>query len=198
MKNMERTKNFPEIAALRKKHRDLRDNMTDEQVKTTSGAICERLLAAEVYQQADTIYAYYPLGREVSPLAVIEQALADGKVLAFPRVRESCGMDFYRVTSLSQLAEGSFHVMEPVLECPMLQETRALVLVPGLAFDRQGNRYGYGKGYYDRYFARFPGLTRVALAYEHQMEEVMEVLPTDVKMHRIETECGSYIISREA
>ena len=197
MKNMERTRNFPEIAALRKKHRDLRDNMADEQVGAMSRAICERLLASEVYRQTDTIYAYYPLGREVSPLALIERALADGKVLAFPRVGESCGMDFYRVTSLSQLAEGSFHVMEPVLECPMLQKTRALVLVPGLAFDRQGNRYGYGKGYYDRYFARFPGLTRVALAYEHQMEEAMEVLPTDVKMHRIETECGSYIISRE-
>lgn len=197
VKNMERTRNFPEIAALRRKHRNLRDNMTGEQVGAMSRAICERLLASEVYRQADTIYAYYPLGREVSPLAVIERALADGKVLAFPRVGESCGMDFYRVTSLSQLAEGSFHVMEPVLECPMLQKTRALVLVPGLAFDRQGNRYGYGKGYYDRYFARFPGLTRVALAYEHQMEEAMEVLPTDVKMHRIETECGSYIISRE-
>lgn len=79
VKNMERTRNFPEIAALRRKHRNLRDNMTGEQVGAMSRAICERLLASEVYRQADTIYAYYPLGREVSTLVVIERALETEK-----------------------------------------------------------------------------------------------------------------------
>ena len=70
----------------------------------------------------------------------------------------------------------------------------AVVLVPGLVFDRKGNRYGYGGGYYDRYFARFPKLSRMAVAFEGQIEEQLAVLPTDVRMHRIYTEEREYRI----
>lgn len=69
-----------------------------------------------------------------------------------------------------------------------------VMLVPGVVFDRAGNRYGYGKGYYDRYLSRFPQLPTMALAYENQMETELETLPTDVKMNRIYTEDTVYQI----
>ena len=70
-----------------------------------------------------------------------------------------------------------------------------LVLVPGVVFDRFGNRYGYGKGYYDRYFARFPFLKRIALAYSEQLaDEPLECLETDVKMQVIATEHDVIIV----
>ena len=60
-------------------------------------------------------------------------------------------MEFYRIRELSRVREGTFHVMEPDESCKRIGEEDAVVLVPGLVFDRKGNRYGYGGGYYDRY-----------------------------------------------
>ena len=103
-------------------------------------------------------------------------------------------MEFYRISELSRVREGAFRVMEPDESCKRIGEEAAVVLVPGLVFDRKGNRYGYGGGYYDRYFARFPKLSRMALAFEGQIEKQLAVLPTDVRMHRIYTEEREYRI----
>lgn len=169
-------------------HRAVRDAMAAEEASRKSGAICDRILASKLYRDAGIIYAYYPLGSETDCRAIIRQAFADGKTVGLPRVERDFRMEFYRIESLWDVAEGSFHVMEPTEKCPLLWEREGLVLVPGLVFDVAGNRYGYGKGYYDRYFARFPALTRIAPAYEHQLEEKLFTLPTDVRMDAVVTE----------
>lgn len=177
---------------LRAHHRAVRDVMTAEDAARKSGAICDRILASKPYRDAGIIYAYYPLGSEADCRAVIRRGLADKKIIALPRVGRDLQMEFYRIESLWDVAEGSFHVMEPTEECPLLREREGLVLVPGLVFDRTGNRYGYGKGYYDRYLAGFPALTRIAPAYEHQLEEKLFTLPTDVRMDAVVTEQNWY------
>lgn len=202
---------------IRRMHKKLRAEMTPEEVSKKSLGICEKLQVAPWYQNCQLIYGYYPLGNEVDCLSFLEKALADGKRVALPRmlaantpsnvrhgnektmsasgeVDNNCRMDFYEITSLEQVAEGGFHVMEPLDACPLVAVEEAVVLVPGVVFDRMGNRYGYGKGYYDRYFARFPKLQRIALAYENQMEPELEVLATDVKMNFICTEETLYCI----
>lgn len=173
---------------IRQTHKRLRAQMSSDEVRQKSRRICEMLVEEPWYQECDIIYGYYPLGNEVDCRSVLVQALAEGKRVALPRMAEQCSMDFYEITSLEQVAEGGFHVMEPIATCPMMQEQRAVVLVPGVVFDPSGNRYGYGKGYYDRYFERFPELYKVALAYENQMEQELEVLDTDVKMDSVCTE----------
>lgn len=179
--------------AVRERHKAFRGAMTAEEVRAKSGKVCERLLASDWYEESRTIYGYYPLGKEVDPLPFLAQALRDGKTVALPVTNQAdCRMEFRRITSLSQVAEGSFHVMEPEKACPLIQAEDAVVIVPGVVFDRTGNRYGYGRGYYDRYFARFPGVRRMALAYENQMEEQLVTLTTDVRMERIYTEGGIY------
>lgn len=196
-------------------HKKMRAQMTAEEVSQKSQSICEKLLDAPWYQCSKMIYGYYPLGNEVDCRNFLEQALGDGKRVALPRMltaatgtvadkqdicvtdtpdEEVCHMDFYEVTSLTQVAEGGFHVMEPIHTCPQVSLEDAIVLVPGVVFDCMGNRYGYGKGYYDRYFARFPKLHRIALAYENQMEYKLEILPTDIRMHDICTEKMLYHI----
>lgn len=178
---------------LRMKHKELRDAMETEQAAKKSRSICEKLLREDWYQEARVIYAYDSLGNEVDCRSFLEKALLDGKNIALPRTAEKdFSMEFCRIESFSQLHEGNFQVKEPIKECPVLQEETAIVLVPGVVFDKQGNRYGYGKGYYDRYFYRFPNLRRFALAYEHQLEQSIETNPTDIKMHRIYTEAGVY------
>lgn len=198
-RNMEQPKNSHKEGrdGLRMRHRQLRDGMSARDAAEKSSRIVSRLLASGCYSDSPAIFGYYPLGREADCLPLLEQALIDGKTVALPATERTGGslhdtndrrMDFYRITSLSQVQAGRFGVMEPLLECPIIEEPHALVIVPGVVFDEQGNRYGYGKGYYDRYFARFPHMCRVAAAYEHQIEQEIAALPTDVRMHGIYTE----------
>lgn len=182
---------------LRRFHRQRREEMSAEEVQKLSRAICERVYASDWYTGCRVLYAYYPLGREADCRPLIERALAEGKCVALPRTAEESRMDFFRITSLRQVAEGKFHVMEPVAGRPIVQGRAGLALVPGLVFGADGGRYGYGKGYYDHYFARFPGLLRAALAFEHQMEAELETAENDIAMQRIYTEKTVYLPRKE-
>lgn len=173
---------------IREYHKKLRDAMQPEVVREKSSIICRKLQKSDWYPDCSVIYGYYPLGNEVDCLPLLEQALRDGKRVALPKTLPECRMEFYEITSLSQVEEGSFHVMEPLEGCPLVQLEEAAVLVPGVVFDKCGNRYGYGKGYYDRYFQRYPKLRRMALAYENQVTMHLMVQETDVPMERIYTE----------
>lgn len=167
--------------------------MRPEEVSEFSKKICERILTSKAFQKADIILAYYPLGNEVDCLTVVAQAIKEGKRVALPKTADNGQMDFYEIQNLSELEEGNFHIMEPKKECIKFEPAagskameKILVLVPGVVFDRKGNRYGYGGGYYDRYFERYPGMMRIALAYSKQIsEETLECLVTDVKMNMI-------------
>lgn len=195
MENVEKQK-------LRSRHKEFRAKMRKFEVKNKSTEICSRFLNSSYYQEAKMIFGYYPLKNEVDCLPVLRQALSDGKIVALPRTDTECRMDFFEITSLKQVDEGAFHVMEPKGDCQLVlpskktQENRSsaeeIVLVPGVVFDKKGNRYGYGKGYYDRYFARFPQIERIAFAYENQLEDEIETLVTDVKMHSVYTEQEVY------
>lgn len=135
------------------------------------------------------IFGYYPLGSEVSLLPLYEWLLTRQIPLAFPRVSGNA-MEFYRVVSMGDFEEGAFHVMEPLLHCQRAAWDRAYTLTPGSVFDRAGNRIGYGKGYYDRYFSAHPMLLRVGIAYERQIEEKIPAERMDVRMHTLVTEAG--------
>jgi 5-formyltetrahydrofolate cyclo-ligase len=117
----------------------------------------------------------------------MEDCLSKGKKLALPRV-DGNEINFYEITSLDQVAEGCFHVMEPTTSVKM-QEEAALVLTPGVVFDKNGNRTGFGKGYYDRFFHSHPNLTRLGVAYHSQMEEAIPTEKTDMRLQYLITEC---------
>ena len=173
--------------------------MSESEKHEKSRKICDNLLKSDWYAKTDWIFGYYPLGKEADCLTFLRQALHDGKHVALPRTGTDCTMEFYEITSFAQTLEGAFHVMEPTVECrrinPMdLYDQQVAVLVPGVVFTPTGSRYGYGKGFYDRYFARFAKLNRYALAYENQLEPELEVLDTDIKMYRIYTEESEYKI----
>lgn len=200
---MARTTNSPDSLSreLRLRHKELRQGMKRCEVVRASAVICEKLYESSWYSVCTWIYGYYPLGNEVDCRSFLEKALTDKKRVALPRMAaeavhtDACHMDFYEITALEQVKEGRFGVLEPMESCPLVWEHNAVVLVPGVVFDRQGNRYGYGKGYYDRYFARFPELYRAALAYENQMEEQIQVSETDVKMDCIYTERENFLLT---
>lgn len=133
---------------------------------------------------------YYPLGKEVSLLAAVTEALAQGKRTAFPKTAGN-SMQFYEITDLNDFSEGRFHVMEPFTEGknPVRWEPQ-LCFVPGMVFDRAGGRMGYGKGYYDRYFAGNRNVLLAGCAYEFQIADSLVLDAWDIRMDWLVTENG--------
>lgn len=178
---------------LRTEYKKKRNEMSKEKKDALSAEICGHILGSGLYQQAETIFAYYPLGNEVSLLPVIDDALLSGKKIAFPKV-EGEDIVFYQVEDLTELREGTFHVMEPSGGL-VTEEKDALALIPGVVFDMDGNRIGYGKGFYDRYLGKFQELTTLGIAYEFQLVESFEADMRDKKMDYLVTELGIRKIS---
>ena len=160
---------------LRKQIREQKRAMTPEQIATASEKLVRMFLETELYYRAKTIYGYLPYNQEVRTVPILEQALADGKRVAVPKV---CGeeMKFIYLTDLTQVAEGYAGIPEPIADGPIGDDPTALVLMPGVAFTQNGQRMGYGGGFYDKFLAEEPNHPTIALCYDFQ---IFESLPTE-------------------
>ncbi len=170
----------------RKTMKDKRVCMPKEAVKELSGAICKTLLSMDIYQNANCICLYISAKNEVDTTPIIEAALQAGKMVAAPRVRDK-QMDFIVFHSMEELELGSFGILEPT-GAEVVTPEQALLIMPGVAFDMNCNRIGYGGGFYDRYLAEHEAKVSVAFAYELQMVEQLEVEGFDKKPDMIITE----------
>lgn len=160
---------------LRRCVREKKRKMTVEQIETKSRALSALLRAHPLYRDAKTIYGYYPYNQEVRTLPILTQALADGKQVALPKVYGDT-MRFILMTDLSRVEKGYGGIPEPIDDSPKANDAHALVLMPGLAFDRTGRRIGYGGGFYDRFLSREPEHPTIALCYDFQ---VFSQLPSE-------------------
>ena len=149
--------------------------MTEEQIVSASRNLGVLFRQSELYQNAKSIYGYLPYNQEVRTVEMLQQAIADGKRVAVPKCYGS-EMRFIWMDDLSQVAPGYANIPEPVADGPIADDEAALVLMPGLAFDPQGHRIGYGGGFYDRFLADEPDHPTLALCYDFQM---VESLPTE-------------------
>ena len=176
--------NAEEKKALRAKIRALKRAMTLEEIEERSAKLVEKFLSSDAYKNAGTIYGYMPYNQEVRTTKALEQALKDGKVLALPKV---CGdrMDFIVVTDLNQVEEGYCGIPEPIRDGPLATDETALVLMPGLAFDREGHRMGYGGGFYDKFLEQEPNHPTLALCYEFQMMPHLDVEAHDIPVDEV-------------
>lgn len=161
--------------ALRKWIRAQKREMTPDMVEQASSDLARQFLATDAYQNANTIYGYLPYNQEVRTVPILEQALKDGKKVAVPKVYGDT-MRFIYLDDLSQVAPSDMGIPEPVADEPVAADQTALVLMPGLAFDKKGNRMGYGGGFYDKFLAEEPDHPTVALCYGFQM---VDAIPTD-------------------
>ena len=115
--------------------------------------------------------------------------------LCLPRVDHD-GMHFYAVRPQDQLVPGTFGLSEPGSDCPRIAEENLRVIIcPGLAFSRRGERIGFGAGYYDRFFAQEQGdqrALRVGACYDFQVFESLPQEENDVRMDLLVTPEGVY------
>ena len=164
---------------LRARFKRYRAECPPELKKSLDAQLFERFTALEEYNSADVLFAYISQPIECDTSAIIADAFSSGRRVAVPRCGEKSGdMDFYYITSLGDLDPGKFGIMEPVPEkCEKAEDLSAgLCVVPGLCFDLQGYRIGFGKGYYDRFLQRFGGVT-VGVCY---YKCIQNDLPTGV------------------
>lgn len=163
---------------LRKQLKKLRSSLSPEYIISCSHSIAGYILQSEAYQRAESIMGYLAFGNEISVDYILSQALADNKKVYVPLVLSATEMQAARIESMQDFIcdrYGIRSVAEPVES--IAPELLDLILVPAVAFDRQGNRMGMGAGYYDRFLAHVPrkntcGITCTAL--------LQEMLPYDV------------------
>lgn len=158
--------------------------MTEAEIIEKSTSLASRFLGADAYRRAKTIYGYLPFNHEVRTLPILEQALRDGKQVALPKCYGD-QMRFILVEDLSAVAPSAFGAPEPVADFPVASDETALVLMPGVAFDRSGHRIGYGGGYYDRFLAAEPSHPTIALCYDFQIFDHLETDAYDIPVNLV-------------
>ena len=158
--------------------------MTEEQIVSASRNLGVLFRQSELYKNAKSIYGYLPYNQEVRTTPMLEQAIRDGKRVAVPKSYGS-EMRFLWLDDLTQVAPGYANIPEPIADAPIADDTTALVLMPGLAFDPQGHRIGYGGGFYDRFLAEEPDHPTLALCYGFQMVEHLETEEFDIPVDQV-------------
>lgn len=164
-----------------------------QEVVDKSAAIREKVAATEIFSRSLSISCYMALGTEVQTVPLIELALAQGKRVAVPKVgAQQRELELYWITSVSEgFRPGPFGILEPTGEAGARASVTEieLFLVPGVVFDEEGWRIGFGKGYYDRLFLRAGSRAcRIGLAFEFQVVPRCPHGPHDVPMHYVVTE----------
>lgn len=153
---------------LRRTIRDKKRAMSEAEIVQRSEQLAALFAASPAYLNAKTIYGYLPYNQEVRTVPMLERALRDGKKVAVPKVYGD-EMKFIYMDDLSKVSKGYAGIPEPIADEPIADDKTALVLMPGLAFDPQGHRCGYGGGFYDKFLAEEPNHATLALCYEFQM-----------------------------
>ncbi len=162
-----------------------------------SNSISNHLLNSPTYQAASTILAYASLPTELSLDPLILAALADNKRICIPQINwEDKSMRPTQIHNLDEdLQTGRYGVRTPIDGCSLVETHELdLILIPGLAFDRQSNRLGRGAGFYDRLISTLdrsdkrPSL--VGVCYQCQIVDRVPTEPHDHPMDWVITENG--------
>jgi 5-formyltetrahydrofolate cyclo-ligase len=164
-----------------------------------SSAIAAALAARDDFASAGTLLLTLPFGSEWDTRPLIQAALKRGKRIALPRVNAGSRMlDLCAVTDVANDAVSGFRgISEPGAHCELLPVGAIdWVLVPGVAFDPEGHRIGYGGGYYDRLLALLPSnARRVAGAFEVQVVDRVPAAAHDLAIDALVTESRSLTIA---
>ncbi|MCI8633736.1 MAG: 5-formyltetrahydrofolate cyclo-ligase [Lachnospiraceae bacterium] len=181
---------------LRKKMNEKRDQYA--YTHRDSIRIWDLLEKSPLYQQAHTIFAYFSFRSEVETYMVMEHALRYQKALCLPRIEEGHRMEFYLQEDRSSFQRNRFGIYEPAPWARRQEpDQKTLMLVPGLAFDYQGGRIGYGSGFYDRYLERYRFVKTVGLCFDFQLqEEALEMDEKDFRMQYIAAPKGIYCVEK--
>ena len=161
---------------LRYIYRQKRQSLSKEYTENASEKLCSIL--TELTRSFSTIVSFWSHPDEIN-INPFNQYLIQEKTAVFPKVADQ-HLHLYTVRDEGHLQEGRFGLKEPSKDiCPLFQEQQKidLILVPGVVFDHNRNRIGYGGGYYDRLLARFPNTLSWGVCFKEQI--VLTGLPLE-------------------
>ncbi len=178
---------------LRERFKKLRKALSEKDWIERSQIICNHLINSDFFKISQKIAFYHYINREVDLTPAMERALNEGKEVYLPKVHtEERRLTFHRIFDFRELSPGVYGIPEPPLKNPLIEaDAIELILVPGLAFDLQKFRLGYGGGFYDR-FLRTTKATKIGIAFSFQIVEALPFDSWDEKMDFILTEKGFF------
>ena len=165
---------------------EMRNRLNHPEIAKKSKTIQEFVIKSKEFESAKVVGTYYALGSEVTTELIIKRATILGKKIALPRVEED-KITFYELSSMKSLIRGRFGILEP---SPYEQMSDIdILIVPGIAFDKKGNRLGYGMGFYDRLLSCKRTFS-IGLAYSFQLLENLPHDKYDKRLDAIASEDG--------
>ncbi len=188
--------------AIRERLRKLRDCLSPTEIEERSANITAHLLQEHHYKTRKSIMCYSSFGKEVDTHRLLAQIIEDKGSVILPYTDEKTQkLLTFEVEELDTLIENKFGIKEPdpTKAKPVSKYSINLVICPGIAFDKQGHRIGFGKGYFDRFLANLMTIN-IGLCYDFQIVESIEKQGHDVRMDYIITEsrifdCSSKSVS---
>lgn len=166
---------------LRNKYLNVRKNIKNK--KELDDKIFNQVINLKEYKESKMILTYVSLKDEVDTFKLIEYSLKIGKKVAVPKCEEEI-IKFYYISSLNDLKEGKFNLLEPITNKLVTDFKNSICIVPGVAFDKANNRIGYGKGYYDRFLQNYNDI-KIGLTYRECICEKIDNESTDIKMVKV-------------
>lgn len=180
--------------SIRNKYLGCRNGLTAKERSDKSNLICEKVKEQKVFAEARAVLVYMDYRSEVMTTRFVEELLSAGEKKVYAPKVEGMDIQFYEIKALSDLKEGYQGIREPegspetLLTVEMTKDMKCLALVPGAVFDRERGRMGYGKGFYDRFLAKYTEVTTAALAFECQIAKSVPTEAHDRRMDMIITE----------
>ncbi|MDR1970052.1 MAG: 5-formyltetrahydrofolate cyclo-ligase [Candidatus Nomurabacteria bacterium] len=173
---------------LRRKYKKIRSGVKNK--RELSRQITNKILSSQEYINAETICLYVSFEEEVDTWAIIKNALESEKIVGVPIVHET-NINFYKINSIKEInRKNAFGIKEPAenKENLIAPESINLIIVPGICFDLDNNRLGFGKGYYDKYLSNKEiAATKIGLCFREQILQngFIDVDTSDIKMDRV-------------
>ncbi|HAH18257.1 5-formyltetrahydrofolate cyclo-ligase [uncultured Eubacterium sp.] len=149
------TSNILNKSVLRNEILNKRKSLSKDKIANTSELLCNKIINHPKYKDANIILAYMAQDGEIDLEGLMKDAISKDKKVYIPKVLRKHTMEFYRYTNKDDLEISNFGILEPKEKEPLqISETdQIFVIVPGVAFDKSGNRIGYGGGFYDTYLS---------------------------------------------
>lgn len=171
-----------------------RNGLTELEIQSSSRQIQEVFITSRFFEECNVLGVYMASGSEVRTQIIIEAAFKHMKTVAIPVAIDPATLRFCEINeySIKNLKKGKFGILEPTASDSDTSKSMDLLIVPGIAFDLQGYRLGYGMGYYDNFLSKRANLRAIGLAFDLQITKT-RALPRchyDMKVDNIVTESG--------
>ena len=164
-----------------------RNSLPKEEILEKSNEIKNKLFNLRHYKNSRTIMFFVSINSEVNTHEMIKGALKS-KMVVVPKVVHHEIEPSVIISFDNLIPSGKFGILEPIEAMKTAYKNIGLVLVPGIAFDKEGHRIGYGFGYYDKFLKKVPKATKIGLAFDFQVVEKIPRELHDVPVDLIVTE----------